>query len=58
LTGTHQLLVYADDINLLGKNINTIKEDIETLLMVGLEINTEETKYVFMSVTRQDKIII
>jgi hypothetical protein len=27
--GTHQLLVYADDVNLLGDNIHTIKKKKE-----------------------------
>jgi hypothetical protein len=51
--GTHQLLVYADDVNLLGYSVNTIKENSETLLEanrdVGLEINAEKTKYMIMS---------
>jgi hypothetical protein len=49
LNGTHQLLVYTDDDKLLGDSVNTIKENTETLIEaskdIGLEINTEKTKY-------------
>jgi hypothetical protein len=49
LNGSHQLLVYAYDIKLLGDNIDTIKKNTETLIdarkEVDLEVNTEKTKY-------------
>jgi hypothetical protein len=48
MSGRHQVMVYAD-INFLGHSINSINENTETLLEgcrdVGLEINTEKTKY-------------
>jgi hypothetical protein len=47
LNGTHQLLAYADDVNLLGDNIDTINKNTETLMdaskEVGLEVNVEKT---------------
>jgi hypothetical protein len=30
--GTHQLLVYADDVDLLGDNIYTVKTNAQTLI--------------------------
>jgi hypothetical protein len=48
LNGTHQLLAYADDVNLLGENIDAIKKNIETLIdaskEVGLEINVKKNE--------------
>jgi sorting nexin-29 len=53
MNGTHQLLAYADDVNLLGDNIDTVREYTETLIddskVVGLEINVEKTKYMLLS---------
>jgi hypothetical protein len=46
LNGTHQLLIYADDVN-------TREEKAEGLIVgskeIGQEVNADKTKYMFMS---------
>jgi hypothetical protein len=53
LNGTHQFLAYADDVNLLGDDIDTIKRNKEALINaskeVGLAVNVEKTLYIFIS---------
>jgi hypothetical protein len=41
LNGTHQFLVYANDMNLLGDNIDTINKNTETLIDAGREVGLE-----------------
>jgi tyrosine-protein phosphatase YwqE len=41
LNGTHQLLAYADEVNLLGDNIDTINKNTQTLI--------DATKYMLVS---------
>jgi hypothetical protein len=41
LSGAHKLLVCAEDVNLLGDNINAMKKPAETLVDPGKEVSTE-----------------
>jgi hypothetical protein len=38
LNGTHQLLAYADDVNLLGDDINPVNKNTETLIDASKEV--------------------
>ena len=53
LNGSHQSLVYADDVNILGGSVHTIKKITEALVVgskeIGLEKNADKTKYMVMS---------
>jgi hypothetical protein len=47
LNGKHHVSVYADDVNSMDKNINTIKKNTEAILatnkVAGWDVNAEET---------------
>jgi len=53
LNGKRQLLAYADDVNILGGSIHTLKENAEILVAAsrenGLEVSADKTKYMVMS---------
>jgi hypothetical protein len=48
LNGTRQLLVYADDVNILGGSVHTVTKNTEVLVVAtketGLEVNADKTK--------------
>ena len=47
------MLVYADDVNMLGGSIHNIKRNTEALVVgsneIGLDVNADRTKYMVMS---------
>jgi hypothetical protein len=46
------LLVYADDVNILGRSVHTVEKH-KTLIVAsketGLEVNADKNKYIVMS---------
>jgi len=48
LNGTHQLFVYADDVNILDGSEHIVKENTEAFVLAsketGLEVNADKTK--------------
>ena len=56
----HQVLTYADDVNLIGDGIRTIERYSDVLLNackdIGLAVNTGKTKYMEIGRNRGGKI--
>ena len=46
LNGTHQLLAYVDDVNVLGGTVHTVRKNAEALVAAtketGLEVNAHK----------------
>jgi len=53
LNDTHQFLVHADDVNMVGGSEHNIKQNVEALVVAskenGLEVNADKTKYMVKS---------
>jgi len=53
LNGAHQLWIFADDVNVMGGSIHTIKKNTGALLVsskeIDLEGNADKTKCMVMS---------
>jgi len=63
LNGKHQLPAYADDLNMLSENINTVRRDTECpwddSKEVGLEVSAETTDHTVMSLCqKRDEVTI
>ena len=53
LNGTHQVVVCAEYVNILGGNVHTVKENEEVLVFaskeIRLDVNADTTKYMVKS---------
>jgi len=53
LNGTHQLMAYADNVNILGGSVDTVKKNAENLVAaskeIGLDVNAHTIKYMTVS---------
>ena len=52
LNGRHQLLVYADDVNILGGSVHNTNKNREYVVAAsketGKEVHSDNTKYIVM----------
>jgi len=59
LNGTHRLLAYADDVNILGGSIHTLKENAEVLVaaarVIGLEVLIKLSTWSCLEIRMQDE---
>jgi nitrous oxide reductase len=53
LSGTHRILVFVDEVNILRGSIHTVRKNTEAFVIASkemcLEVNAEKTKYMVMS---------
>ena len=62
LNGTYQLLVYADDVNILGGSEHTIKKKVEALVVAskksGLEVKDDKRTWSCLEIRMQEEVTV
>ena len=60
LNGTHQRLVYADDVTILGRSVHTVKENASALVVTsketGLEMLMKLSTWSHLKIRMQDEV--
>ena len=62
-SSTLQLLVYIDDVNILGGSVHAVEKNAEALVVaskeIGLEVNADNTTYrSCLEIRMQDKVTV
>jgi hypothetical protein len=62
LNGMHQLLAYADDVNILRGSMHTVKENAEALVVAtketGLEVNADRSTWFCLGIGMQGRVTV
>ena len=56
LESTHQVLVYAADVNILGGNVHTLKKNAEALVVASKETGLEENAVLCLNIIEEIRI--
>ena len=63
LNGTHQILINADDVTILGTSVYTVKENTEALIVASKEFGQEKMliklrTWSFLEIRMRDEVTI
>jgi len=61
LNGTHQILVYAGDVNILGRNLHTVTENAEALLVASRRLEKKQmliSMWSCLEIRMQDEVAV
>jgi hypothetical protein len=62
VNGTHQLLVYVGEVNMLGRSVHAVKKNTEALVAatkkIGLEVNDKLSTWPCLQIRIQDEITV